>query len=328
MDEDGELLEDHLNEKQFMQGRAGDHLMTPFQCETCHFRNIYGRNPISHRRTDREAFEFFRRASLDAFWSRAPSTVRGNLSEGNRGAKFAARMEIPCLVPEMGPFPLSDTMGMMVAAAILDRSLDPGKTEEFVQWGTFRGTRSFVTNATQAGVSGLSEMVGAYEKNRMWISGSVTHSFWFSRFMDGLHKRVGEMRMQDEPISIGVLQVLEIILENKWRLADRPETKRQVAQMGAWFVAGFCSGLRGEEMLLIELAGTARKLDFRTDKDCPHFVFVVSGTTKGSRLSGAKFGVPIAWTTEGTGLKPGKWVERLCDIMTADRDTSGFFEDN
>jgi hypothetical protein len=26
----------------FMTARAGDHLMTPFQCELCHFRNIMG----------------------------------------------------------------------------------------------------------------------------------------------------------------------------------------------------------------------------------------------------------------------------------------------
>ena len=100
---------------------------------------------------------------MDAFWSQASSTVRGNLAEGYRGAKFAAQMGVPSLVPEMGPFPLSDTMGMMVAAAILDRSLDPGKMEEFVQWGAFRGMWSFITNVTQADVAGLLEMVGAYE---------------------------------------------------------------------------------------------------------------------------------------------------------------------
>ena len=139
---------------------------------------------------------------------------------------------------EMGPFLLTDLMGMMVAASILDRSLDPEKTEEFVQWSTFRGMRSFVTNATQAGVSGLSEVVGAYERNRVWISGSVTHSFWFSRFMDGLHKRVGEMRMQDEPISIGVLHALEIILENKWRLADRPSPNVKYPRWGPGSLPG------------------------------------------------------------------------------------------
>ena len=103
-------------------------------------------------------------------------------------------MGFPCLVPEMGPFPLEDTMGMRCAAATLDRSLDPGITEEFVQWETFHGARSFVTNATQAGVFGLSETVAAYGKGRLWISGVPTHSFWFTHFMEGLHKRVGEVR--------------------------------------------------------------------------------------------------------------------------------------
>ena len=148
-DEEGEELEQFEEETRFHNGRSGDHLMTPYQCELCHFRNIYSRDPLNCRHSDREALEFFRRASLDAFWSRASSTVRGNLTEGRRGQKFAERMGVPCLVPEMGPFPLRDTMGMMCAAAILDRSLDPGKTEEFVQWDTFRGARSFVTNATQ-----------------------------------------------------------------------------------------------------------------------------------------------------------------------------------
>jgi hypothetical protein len=191
---------------------------------------------------------------LDAFWSRATTTVRGNLSEGKRGQRFATRMGVPCLIPEMGPFPLCDSMGMMSATAVLDRSLDRGRTEHFVQWATFRGTRSFITNATQAGVSGLSDSVGGYEKSKMWISGVVTHSFWFTRFMEGLHKRVGEVRHQDEPITIEVLHELDRILEAEWQQAKLPSQKQQVAEMGTWFIVGFCSGLRGEEMLLVELA--------------------------------------------------------------------------
>ena len=40
-DKDGELLDDHLDERRFNKARPGDHLMTPFQCELCHFRNIF-----------------------------------------------------------------------------------------------------------------------------------------------------------------------------------------------------------------------------------------------------------------------------------------------
>jgi hypothetical protein len=297
--------------------------MTPFQCEICHFRNIRKRDPVESLLRDQEALEFFRRASLDAFWSRAPSTVRGNLSEGKRSQRFIERMGWDSMIPAMGPFPLEDTMGMKAAAGILDRSLDPGKTEEFVQWETFRGARSFVTNASQAGVAGLSDVIGAYEKDKMWISGVATHSFWFSRFMNGLHKRVGEVRHQDEPITIDVLHALESILEREWMQAVGHEAKRRVADMGAWFIVGFCSGLRGEEMLLIELSGTNLSLQFLSDATCPHFIVVVSGRTKGVQLNGTKFGIPIAATTEGTNLQPGKWIKRLCDLRIRGGDTRG-----
>jgi hypothetical protein len=323
VDEDGEDLGNHLDARRFKTGRAGDHLMTPFQCELCHFRNIYHRNPETRASLDQEALAFFRRASLDAFWSRAPSTVKGNLVEGKRNHRFSVRMGAPCLVPEMGPYPLHDSMGMMSAASVLDRSLDRGKSEEHVQWDTFRGTRSFLTNATQAGVSGLGETVGAYEKSKMWISGVVTHSFWFSRFMEGLHKRVGEVRHQDEPITIDVLKAIECILDTEWEQAKTTKEKLVAAEMGVWFIVGFCSGLRGEEMLLIELAGTATQLSFLRENTDPHFVVVVSGPTKGNQLSGSKFGVPIVGTTSGSYLKPGKWIERLVTIRTARGDTKG-----
>ena len=72
------------------------------------------------------------------------------------------------------------------------------------------------------GELGLGDLVGAYERNRMWFSGLVTHSFWFSRFMEGLRKRVGENRRQDVPITIDVLCTLEKIIEHEWSKSDRP----------------------------------------------------------------------------------------------------------
>ena len=184
--------------------------------------------------------------------------------------------------------------------------------------------RSFVTNASQAGVAGLSNSVGAYERNRMWISSVVTHSFWFSRFMEGLHKRVGENRKQDEPITIDVLCALEEIIEREWSKSDRPETRLRAAEMGVWFLVGFCSGLRGEEMLLIELAGTAQDLRHLSDPRLPHFVLAISGKTKGNQLNGAKFGVPVVGQTSRTNLKPGKWIQRLCGLRIA-RSGGGHF---
>jgi hypothetical protein len=70
----------------------------------------------------------------------------------------------------MGPWPLEDSLGMKVAMALLVRSLDKGIYEETVQWDTFWRTMSVVTNISQACVGGLSNSVGAYERNKTFIT--------------------------------------------------------------------------------------------------------------------------------------------------------------
>jgi hypothetical protein len=277
-----------------------------------------GRDPmIDICSGDRELMADFRRALLDSFWSREPPTVRANLTEAIRGERYGDRTGMPSVTPEMGPFPLRDTSGMKAAVAVLDRSLDKGIYAECVQWDTFRKARSAVTNISQAGVSGLEDAVGAYEKGRMWISKVPTHSFWFTRFMTGIHKRVGEIKRQDEPITIDVLHAIDALLEREWRRSEDPVSRKKTAEMGAWIIGGFCTGLRGEEMLLIEYAGTAKSIENLNDPKEPHFTFVISGRTKGNQLSGAKFGVPCVGTTEGTHIRPGRWVKRLVEIKRA-----------
>jgi hypothetical protein len=70
--------------------------MTPFQCDQCHFRNIYKRDPVTRRNLqDEEAIEFIRRVVIDAFWSRQPSTVKSNLYKAQRGARSAKRFGFP-----------------------------------------------------------------------------------------------------------------------------------------------------------------------------------------------------------------------------------------
>ena len=77
--------------------------------------------------------------------------------------------------------------------AIWDRSMDKGLYGPCVQCGTFRKTMSAITNVSQAGDGGLGYSVGVYQRKKMWIPTSVPHQFCFSRFMEGIHKRVGEI---------------------------------------------------------------------------------------------------------------------------------------
>jgi hypothetical protein len=150
-----------------------------------------------------------------------------------------------------------------------------------------------VTNISQAGVSGVDDAVGAYERSRMWISKVPTHSFWFSRFMTGIHKRVGKIKRQNEPITIDVLHAVDALLETEWRWTEELVSRLKTAEMGAWIIVFFCTGLRGEEMLLIEFAGTAKSIGNLSAQNLPHFVFVISGRTKGNQLSGANSESPV-----------------------------------
>jgi hypothetical protein len=135
--------------------------------------------------------------------------------------------------------------------------------------------------------------------------------------MTGIHKRVGQVRKPDKELTIDVIHAVDRILETEWQNARRSDEKKRIAEMGAWFIGGFCTGLRGEEMLLIELAGTANSLVHMEDAKNARFLFVVSGRTKANQLSSAKFGVPSAPVTEGTHLRPGRWVKRLVEVIHA-----------
>jgi hypothetical protein len=89
VDADGVDLATEAEKTRFKISRAGDHLMTPFQCELCHFYNIYKREPTKYDFEDVEVLEFIHQCCKDALWSRETSTVENNLREAIRGQKAA-----------------------------------------------------------------------------------------------------------------------------------------------------------------------------------------------------------------------------------------------
>jgi len=273
-----------------------------------------------------------RRVNLDAFWKSEKSTVAHNCSQITRCLKTQVKFGMPHILPVMGPFPLEDTLGMKAAIAVLDKSLDKGTYAATVQWATFRRMRSAITNLHQASSGGMSDRVGAFEKSKTWITSTPTFGFFFSRFMIGIHHRVGETVIRDEPVTIELLQAIESYLHEKWREANQQVPVNmhrllKIAQQGTWYTAGFCSALRGEEMVMMELAGTRSSIKFLSKPLGtlkPHFDLVVAGRTKGCRISGAKFKIPICGTTEFSKIRPGIWITRLCSILTRQGRTHGY----
>ena len=67
----------------YLKARDGDSILVPFECDLCVFRKLRQDNPVSSNPHDDLLLACIRRMNLDAFWSRARSTVLQN----NRQAK-------------------------------------------------------------------------------------------------------------------------------------------------------------------------------------------------------------------------------------------------
>ena len=68
----------HQEEDAYLVARNRDHLMFPFECDTCIFRKLRKRDPIENMYQDVLLLAGIRRGNLDVFWSSASSTVNKN----------------------------------------------------------------------------------------------------------------------------------------------------------------------------------------------------------------------------------------------------------
>jgi hypothetical protein len=143
--------------------------------------------------------------------------------------------------------------------------------------------------------------------------------------MEGLHKRVGEIRMPDKILTIEEVHAIDRMMEREWKHTRTRQDKKRISEMATWSIGGVCTGLREEEMLLIDLYGTGKSVSqfMKSDAADPHFKFIIIGRTKGVQEDGHKFAIPCVKETEGTHLRPGVWLQRLLDVKREIGQTHG-----
>jgi hypothetical protein len=303
------------DEQRFRVGRNGDSLMSPFQCELCHFRNIQGRDPSIGLPKDRLLLSCLRRASLDAFWSREPSTVRATLNGGRRMEEIGDSLGMSRVLPEMGPFPLRDSFGMGVAVCMLLRSLDAGRTADLVQFSTVRYLRSVYTNVYHASsrhVEGLAVM--AHQTSKVWSTDCPTYGYWFERFIKGMHKRMGEEVRSDFALSVEVIHRSLGYLNGKYVDASTVTQRKDIVEIAFFFVLTFCLALRGEEVVKMDVGGFTKYFEAgKTHVRHPHVMIPLVGRFKGE--TGERWHLlPIVWRTR-SGIAVGVWAERMMESL-------------
>jgi hypothetical protein len=312
-DEEGFGLLVERDKDRFLTARDGDHMMCPFQCDLCHFRNIQKRDPDPENVIqDATMLRCIRRAILDTFWSRETTTVLSNGREMRQMAKKAELVLMAPPTPNLGPYPVEDGQGMGIAVCILMRSLDPGRNEQFVQYNTARKMRAAFSNFWQASIEGQSDAIVQRNTTKLFTTTCPTYGPWFERFMLGMHKRQGDQSYPDKAISIEVMMALMARFEAAWEVAKGREKEEEAVLFPALFsIITFCGGFRGEETPLMELSGTKSRFSESGRHKQKHVVVSLVGRFK-NVIGEHRHMLPLVAVTS-SGLKPRLWVGRMIE---------------
>jgi hypothetical protein len=317
-DADGALVLEESDKLRYLEARDGDHLVTPFQCETCHIRNMLGRDPQLNLASDVRLVKLIRWASLDAFWASEPKTVAGTLREARRGLRIASALGFRDKVfTPLGPFPLKDTFGMRAAVVMLEVSLNPGRNDDTVQYGTVRKFRSAFSNIYKASIEGQQGSVMMRDTSKMSISTCLTDGLFFEKFTKGCHKRMGDTVELDRALSVEILVEIMHLLEVEWGTTMSVVDRWKLSLEGCFYVISFVCALRGEEVPLTNLAGIREHLVERGRNKIPHVIIALLGRFKNEHGDSNYHLLPVVNVTH-SGIEVRRWIERgvaMCETV-------------
>lgn len=314
------------DEDRFMYGRAGDQFMCPFQCDTCIFRTVYGRDPDqTGSANDQKNLRLIRRVNLDALWSREPTTVSSNLGSIRKGLKIAEKLGVQRLYPQLGPYPMRDEFGYALAMVMAEDSLGPGKYHKsHKQFDTIRGLRSGFSNlhaVSSVSVKHTLRLAPEDHKKATTISRSGAQSEWFRRFMSGCRLRMGQDYRPNLAISKEVLQEIFVVGKRRLRNMSRG-TQEHTTMIGAlcYFAISWACSLRGNEGFMLCIAGLRRYLRAERPENSnsdPMVIIPLKGRFKGE--AGERYHLLVSAEVTGSGVEVGKWL----DILLHTRQESG-----
>jgi len=168
--------------------------VTSFQCDTCIFRTLLWREPVTTQSEDRFLMKWIRRVNLDALWSREPSTVNSLTRDVCKSIKLSQSMGISPPYPDLGPFLDHDDFGYGVALQMVWDSLEPGVYADCKQFDTLQRLRSTFSSVWEASAQGSLPVLAFASDDCKWVT-SVTmcpmSSKWFKRFHGRIAKEDG-----------------------------------------------------------------------------------------------------------------------------------------
>jgi hypothetical protein len=296
----------------FKQGRNGDDLMTPFECDYCIFRKLYGRNPVEAGGADNYPMACIRRINLDACWSRATSTVLGNASLIRQGLRLSASVGLEGPYYPPGPLPGHDHCGYEVAIQMVLASLEKGSySSTHKQFDTIRRLRSSYSNQIRASaIANFTTLTLADNQGSTYsrLASDPCGSLWFQRFMVGCKKRMGQDWRPNRAVSTELMVDLLENVEKRAIAASVEAERHRWIMAGGYFCFCYVLSLRSSEGLLADLEGLIQY----SDGNRSHVVIPLLGRFKGEDHSSQHLMHCVDTTSSGIPVKT--WILRLIAI--------------
>ena len=271
------------DETRFRVARAGDHLLSPFQCDTCVARTLRKSSLVPGNRQDDLLACCIRRANLDVLWSRESSTVAANRRQIQQLLSIWDVLGVPPSFPPLGPFPMEDVQGIGVAIGMLYRSMDPGRYGDYTQFGTIRKLRSAFSNVYHASAEAADGMASlGRDTAKFFLTNCSTQGVWFEKFTRGCLCRMGEEVRQDLALTSEVMLHLLAHLDAEWEATTDPWTRSELASIGFFSATAFLGSFRGHEVFLIDLHGLLHyEEEFRLCGESEYCMIPLLGRYKG-----------------------------------------------
>jgi hypothetical protein len=254
----------------------GDSLIVPFECDLCIFRKIQGINPQKGNAQDDITLACIRRANLDAFWSRAEPTVRGNLSNLRRivDVSQSAGMHGPFL--STGPLPNYDHCGYEMAVDMLLLSRRKGNHDgSHLQYETLRHYSTAYANfmrVSSEATSSVKAMVD--EKGRYTrFSEDPCGSVWYTRFKEGCKQRMGQDIRSNLAFFTEVVVAILKSITGKYKDASSKEEVCWWMTFGAYVAFSYVLSLRVGEALLFDLSEIKKELEYPDPRFLPILLY-------------------------------------------------------
>lgn len=209
--------------------RAGDHFVTPFQCNLCIFCTLMQCNPASQ---DTLLILCIRQVNLDTLWGHETAMVNSTKCSIDKLLNLWSTLGISPHLPVLEPHPLKDTFGYAVAIAMVLKSRDCGHYVSYQQYNTIRNLQSGYTKVYRVSLAGCQDhhTIGG-NSPKVFLSQYPIHSTWFERFSHGCLSWMGQEIHQDTAISLPVMHALLADLEQEGAATNQPIEHQHLASM-------------------------------------------------------------------------------------------------